>query len=204
MSGGGISYAQEIKRKAIHMLSLTIPICYWFLTKMEAIYILAPITLIALIFDIGRHNNEAINNFCNKFFGNILREHEKGKGLSGATPLLLAALLCIALFPKIIAISAIAILVICDTAAALVGRKWGRIKFLGKSLEGTLAFIFSGIAVIYIIKTLANESQDFFIYGCLATIIAALLEVFSKKLHVDDNYSIPISFAVALWVFLYV
>ena len=47
-----------------------------------------------------------------------------------------------------ILIGILAVLLTADAAAALIGRKFGKHKLVnGKSLEGTLAFILTGIAV---------------------------------------------------------
>jgi len=196
---GQISYKNELLRKSIHMASLSIPISYYFLTQQQALYILIPLTLLAVLFDFGRHHIQPIGKLYNLLFKNILREKEQ-KGLSGAAPLMISACICIAFFPKIIAITAMAVLVICDTAAALIGRRWGRIKFLDKSLEGSIAFIISGLVVLYFINTLPQTPDNFIINGTIALTISAIIEAFSKKMQIDDNYSIPLTFCVVMSV----
>ncbi|MCK7523378.1 MAG: hypothetical protein MZV64_39855 [Ignavibacteriales bacterium] len=63
---------------------------------------------------------------------------------------LLSALICALIFPKVIFVTAFSILIISDTMAALIGRKFGKRKFLRKSLEGTLSFFISASIVVII------------------------------------------------------
>jgi dolichol kinase len=91
-------------------------------------------------------------------FGFLLRQHEVDTGkknLNGATYVLISALICVIIFPKIFFVTAFTILIISDSLAALIGRKFGRHKLFAKSLEGTLAFFIS--ASIVILFTLQNR-----------------------------------------------
>jgi dolichol kinase len=84
----------------------------------------------------------------------MLRKHEMKKKkllLTGASWVLISAVLTVLIFPKVIAVIAFIILIISDISAALVGRKWGRTKLGKKSLEGTLAFIVSGLLVVAVV-----------------------------------------------------
>ena len=49
-----------------------------------------------------------------------------------------------------IVLTAFAILIVSDTAAALIGRKFGKHPFHGKSVEGTTAFFISALIVVAI------------------------------------------------------
>jgi dolichol kinase len=142
----------------------------------------------------------AFGELYRKFFGFLLRRHElnaRRRRLNGATYVLLSATLCVWLFPKIIVITAFAILIISDTSAALIGRKFGRHPFFGKSLEGTTAFFVSGLLVVALAPKIAYLPAEYFI-GVLAAALGAFVEVLSGDL-IDDNLSIPISISLAMW-----
>jgi len=133
-------------------------------------------------------------------FGFLLREHEldhKKKNLNGATYVLISALISVLIFPKVIFISAFSILIISDSAAALVGRKFGKRKFLSKSLEGTLTFFVSACIVILFTPKVNGFFEEYLI-GFIAAFVGAIVENVSFKL-VDDNLSIPLSVGFTMW-----
>jgi dolichol kinase len=133
-------------------------------------------------------------------FGFLLRKHEldeKKKNLNGATYVLISALICVFVFPKVLVITAFSILIISDTMAALIGRKFGKHKFLSKSLEGTLAFFISAIIVVLIAPKIEGLFLEYLI-GILAAAIAAIVENISYG-WIDDNLSIPVSIGLAMW-----
>lgn len=191
----------ELARKIIHITSLTIPIGYYYLTYSTALWILIPFTLFALFIDYGRYYIPPIAKFVDWSFGSILREHErdsKRKLLSGGSYVLISACLCVLIFPKIIAISAFSILIISDTASALIGRRFGKNHFLDKSLEGTISFIISACIVVVIAPKVGGLWQEYCI-GFAAAFIGGIIEAMSVRLRVDDNFSVPISIGIIMW-----
>ena len=125
---GNIDYKAELLRKSIHLLSLSIAIVYYFVTKELALTLLIPFTLISLVLDLARYLFPAYRNFLYSNFGFMLREHEinsKQITLSGATYVLIAALVTVIFFPKVFVILGIAVLIFGDIFAALIGRKFG-------------------------------------------------------------------------------
>lgn len=195
----------ELARKTIHITSLSIPIGYYFLSYSTTLWILIPITLFALFIDYGRYYIPLIDRFVNKIFGSILREHErdsKRKLLSGGSYVLISACLCILIFPKIIAICAFSILIISDTSSALLGRRFGKHHFLDKSLEGSIAFIISAWIVVVIAPKVECLWQEYCI-GFIAAFIGGILEAMSVRLRVDDNFSVPISIGIVMWLGYY-
>ena len=72
-----------------------------------------PLTLLFGLSDIGRLFLPAFGRFYNTYFGFLLRSHEqndRGRRLNGATYVLFSATLLVLFFPKVIAITAIAVL----------------------------------------------------------------------------------------------
>ena len=195
-----ISYKQEILRKAIHLASLSIPVSYIFFTRENMLSLLIPATILFIIFDLLSQNVKFFINLMMKFFGNLLRPHEKkGKGLfNGATWVLISATICVLVFPKIITISGFTILIISDISAALIGRRFGKHKFFDKSWEGTISFMVSAFIIIFIYFNMFSLPNSYLITGIIAAIIGGFVEAVSKVIKVDDNLSIPISVGIVM------
>lgn len=200
IDNGTIQYKDELFRKLIHLISLSIPIVYYFITTETAAIILGILAAFAFILDLGRYLHPETGKIFYKMFGFLLREHELDhtkKNLNGATYVLISALISVLIFPKVIFISAFSILIISDSAAALVGRKFGRRKFLQKSFEGTLTFFVSACIVILFTPKVSGFFEEYLI-GFIAAFVGAIVENVSFKL-VDDNLSIPLSVGFTMW-----
>lgn len=198
---GTINYKDEILRKLIHLSSLSIPIVYYFIPQKTALIILGIMCFIALVLDVGRYLFPQIGKIFYSVFGFLLRQHEidhKKRNLNGATYVLLSAFICIIIFPKVIVITAFAVLIISDSVAALIGRQFGKHKFLFKSFEGTLAFFISGIVVVLISPKIEYRLEEYLI-GIVATFIGAIVENISFGL-ADDNLVIPLSIGFSMWL----
>jgi dolichol kinase len=195
------SYTTELVRKAIHLSSLSIPIIYYFIPRATALAILIPLTAAFVIVDSVRFFHRASGEIFHSYFGWLLRTHERNtsgvRRLTGATFVLLSATICVLVFPKIIVITAFAIMIISDSSAALVGRRFGRHPFLRKSLEGTAAFFVSALLVVALAPKVLYLPTEYLI-GIVASLLGALVEASSGS--VDDNLSIPVSIGAAMWL----
>ena len=197
---GTINYKDELVRKLIHLFSLSIPIIYYFIPRDHAILILGILTGIALFIDLGRYLSESFASVFYKLFGFLLRKHEfdaTKKNLNGATYVLMSALICVIILPKIIFVTAFSILIISDSVAALVGRKFGKTKFLSKSFEGTLAFFVSASIVVLFTPKINGMPAEYLI-GIFAALVGSIVENISFGF-ADDNLSIPISIGLTMW-----
>jgi dolichol kinase len=196
-----VSFQYELIRKGIHMMSLSIPVVYYFIPKSTALAIIIPMAAAFLIGDLLRSFHKPSFDLYNRIFGRMLRPHEKTlkkKTLNGATWVLLSAIFCVLVFPKLITITAFAILIISDTTAALVGRRFGTRKFNDKSLEGSSAFVVSAAIVILFTPKVQHLVSEYLI-AVVSGIIGALAEVFSFDI-IDDNFAIPVAIGAALWL----
>ncbi len=196
-----VSFQYELIRKGIHMMSLSIPVGYYFISQQLALTILIPMTLAFVIVDLLRSYHAPTYRLYRCIFGRMLRPHEKTlkkKTLNGASWVLISATVCVLVFPKIITITAFAILIISDTTAALVGRRFGTKKFNDKTLEGSTAFVLSAIAVILLTPKVQYMLVEY-IVAVVAAIVGALAEVFSFDI-IDDNFAIPVAIGAALWL----
>jgi dolichol kinase len=194
------SYATEIIRKGIHLLSLLIPVVYTFISRNTALTILIPLTLIFGLSDIARLFIPAFGRWYNGIFGFLLRMHERnehGRRLNGATYVLLASTILIIIFPKVIVITAIGILIISDSSAALIGRRFGKHRFLTKTLEGATAFFVTALVVVVVAPKIEYIPAEYLI-GAAGALIGAVVE--ASAVGLDDNLSIPLSVGVVMWL----
>jgi len=198
-----ISYKQEILRKGIHLCSLSIPIGYALTDKELALTILIPITIIVVLFDILSQKFSFFSKIIIFIFGAMLREHELKNNrltLNGASWVMISSVLTILIFPKIIAVTGFAILIISDTTAALYGRKFGKTPFFNKSVEGSTAFAISALIVVIITALFHSMPWSFYLFGFIGAIVSTLVEAASSYLRIDDNLTIPISFGILMWI----
>ena len=159
-----------------------------------------PVTLAFLLVDLLRHFHPPTAKVFYSAFGWLLRTHEHGgesKRLNGATHVLISATLCVLVFPKLITITAFAVLIISDSAAALVGRRFGKKKFFNKSVEGSTAFFLSALIVIAATPKISAGAGEYFI-AIVAAAIGTVVEALS--IGIDDNLSIPLSIGTVMWI----
>lgn len=198
---GTIDYKDELVRKLIHLTSMLIPIIYYFIPKLDALVILGGLVIFAMTLDLSRYFSPQIAKVFYKMFGFLLRKHEidnEKKNLNGATYVLISAFIGVFIFPKVIFIAAFSILIVGDSMAALIGRKYGKNKFIFKSLEGTLAFFISSCIVILFAPKIGYFPEEYLI-GFIVAFIGAFTENISYKF-VDDNLSIPFAVGFSLWL----
>ena len=203
MANKEIPFSQELLRKTIHLISLSIPVVYIFVTKEFALAILIPLCIIAIIIDLLSKGKNPIHYYLFKFFGKILRTHEVEKKyvLNGASWVLISAVLCVFVFPKIITVVAFTILIISDSCSAIFGRMYGKHRlFDKKSWEGTFAFFISAWVVVIIYGIIFNLPFSYFYFGILAGIIGGFAEAASGIMKMDDNLTIPVSAGLVLWL----
>lgn len=193
------NYNAEIARKGIHLFSLSIPVVYAFLSRDTALSILVPLLLFFFLSDVARLTIPAVGRLYGRWFGWLLRTHEqnhRGRQLTGATYVLLSAVLCVWLFPKLIVLTAFAILIVSDSAAALIGRRFGRRQFLSKSAEGSAAFFITALIVVALSPKIAYLPAEYLI-GAIAALVGTVVE--GAGFGVDDNLSIPLATGTVMW-----
>jgi len=196
-----VSFKFELLRKGIHLTSLSIPLIYSMIERELALAILIPLMTMFLIVDALRSWHTPTFRLYERIFGRMLRHHEKTpekKTFNGATWVLISATFCVLVFPKLIAITAFAILIVSDTVAALVGRRYGTRMYRGKTLEGSSAFVLSAFVVVLLTPKVAGEAMEYGI-AFVSAIVGALAEVASFDI-IDDNFAIPVAIGFTLWV----
>lgn len=191
-----MQYKKEFIRKLIHISSLWIPVLYLYTTTAVMLKILFPLVIGALLIEIIRKRSSKLNSFIITLIGSIMRDEEKNsRSFAGATHLFMSSTLTIAFFNKDIAIFALFILIISDTFAALVGQKFPIIRIGSKSLVGSLSFAISSYFIYYYLLNYHYFDLPFF-QSMIAILFATLIELFAKRIKIDDNFLIP--FAVGM------
>jgi len=182
----------EIYRKMIHISSIILPFSYRYLfhsNRKLFFLVLAPLTFVALIVEIIRLENKTFKRIFYNIFGIMLRDHEKNN-FTGASYLLISAVISIAVYPKDIAFIALSFLAIGDTAAALIGIPFGKRKLLGtkKSLEGSIA-CFSA-TLLFAVFFLDPVEYNVLVIALVGAISATVAEF--SQVQINDNIKIPI------------
>jgi dolichol kinase len=172
-------------RKLFHLTGSIIAVVYLLTDKQAALIVTAASFVVDIVLKILR-----IKGIMNVTFIENNMKKEESKRLSGSFFYILSGLITILFFAKNIAVSSLFILSIADPLSSLIGSRFGRVRFLGKSLEGTMTFF----AVAFLILRVFSFSIPIAASGAT---IAALTELFSTRF-IDDNLSIPLGTALAM------
>jgi dolichol kinase len=121
-----------------------------------------------------------------RWVGVLLKVDEVSRP-TGATYVVVGTLVAFLLFDIRVAALALLFLAFGDPAAALVGRRFGRIKIWTKSLEGSLAFFITSMVVGAVVVA-AGGFAPLWIMP-IGAAVAALVEL--APLPVDDNLTVP-------------
>jgi dolichol kinase len=192
-----IPFIQEVWRKLTHTGALVIPGGYVILglTKSEALYILVPISILMTLIDIGRLRGWKFwESFAEPVLGRMIRDHEQAGDFTGAFYILWSSCLTVALYEKSIAVAALTFIIVGDTFAALLGRKFGRHRFNGKSVEGSLGCLAGTVIVALAIHGLFPDLP--LSVAIVGAVIATITEAVSFNM--DDNVSVPLVSGLAM------
>ncbi|RAO64864.1 uncharacterized protein BHQ10_000876 [Talaromyces amestolkiae] len=124
--------------------------------------------------DLLRHRYERVNQLYIRSLGALMRESEV-KGYNGVIWYLLGAFIVLRAFPKDIGVMGVLLLSWCDTAASTFGRLYGKYTLKlrqGKSLAGTVAAFFTGVATALFfwgafvpsVGAFPNDPEDAFMF----------------------------------------
>jgi len=198
-----VSMKCELKRKALHLTGLTVPLSYLIFGR-EVTLTFVAITLVLFLilepFRIVEHLRDRVKEKLGLYVDiiekvereieTIAREHEK-RSIGAHIYFTLAALIVICFFPEDIAIGSIAVATLGDAIAAIIGKPFGKHRFKnGKSIEGSLAYFLTALLIL-------TPLMGFFhaIIGALAGTLAEFYE-----LPPDDNFSNQLAIAITLYV----
>lgn len=190
-------------RNAFHITSAVVAVgCIEWLDRPAALLGIALAwAVLAWGCELARRRSPRVNAALMKVFGGVAHPHE-WKKVNSATWYATALVLLAATHSTALCVAGVAVLGFGDPLAALVGRRFGRVKLLhGRSLEGTLAFALSATLATTLAFALFHGGLGLgfaLAAGATAAVFGALAELVS--LRVDDNFSIPLSAAAGVWL----
>ncbi len=176
----------EYKRKLIHVFNLIIPLSYLYVfpEKWQMMKVLTGLMVLFILADIFRHKIDWIQSLFKSFFNSMLRSHEMDGKLTGATWVMISAVITITLFSKPVAIIALIFMSLGDATAGLIGKRFGKHKIGDKTWEG----FFGGLIVCIIIAL--NFTSLPLVVSLIGAITAMIMELIPIPL--DDNFTIPL------------
>mgnify|MGYP005834745981 CR=1 FL=1 len=186
----------EISRKLLHVSAAVIPLAYLVLDREVMLWLLWGAVVIAVAVEVLRHAVPAFSERFRRVVGFMIRASEWGR-ICGATYVLVGALLAIWIFPKWVAIAVLLVLCVSDSAASLIGIRYGRSRFLGKSAAGSLAFFLTALAVLALI--FRDALGVAFTGAIVATVAEALPSPRLERFELNDNLMIPLLTGAVLW-----
>jgi dolichol kinase len=155
------------------------------------------LALMAWIAETTRRIHPPANVHMMRFFSRIAHEEETHKVNSSTW--YLTALLGLALFaPLRSAELGVVVLGLADPAAGFIGRRIGRTKIRkNRSLEGTLGFVAVGwiAAMTLLLVFYPLPLPQMAAIAAVASVAGAIVEVATIRL--DDNFTIPVTVAIA-------
>lgn len=196
-----LSLRREAGRKAIHLLSLVVPLTYGFelLPWRTILGLLSVVTLALAGLDIMRLRFPSFRRLFFRIFSGVVREHEHDRP-TGSTWLLLAFVMSLVLFPRPVAVAVMAYAVLGDGTASLAGKIWGR-RAIGRArrrgrrtLEGS-----AGCLVVCLVAGVGVPGLPAALI-VPGAVIATVVEALSGR--ADDNMTIPLITGVVLTVLL--
>ena len=198
-----LPYAAELQRKAIHLLALVLPGAILVLPRPTALLGLTVLAAFAVALDLARQRVPAVRRFVvDRAFGGMMRPEElppEGAPivLNGAAWMCVSAAVCAWLFPPGVAAAALAMLMVGDGAAAVLGRRYGRTKWPGspKSVEGSLAYALTAFAIGLAVVAWPGTSVG---VGTVALGAAVGAAVEALPLPLNDNMRVPFLSGLAM------
>jgi dolichol kinase len=179
-----LTYSGEVWRKLLHLVALSIPIAYYFISRPVAIAGVLICFLVSLLIDVSRFRQWPIQRYWRRFVHPIVRPKE-AHSFTGATHILFSGWLCPLLFARPAAAFAMTTIILGDSAAALIGRRWGRHRYTGnRSWEGSAAFFAASLIAAFTIPGVPLT------VGVPAALLGTVVEGLSRR--IDDNLTVPL------------
>ncbi|MCD6373476.1 MAG: phosphatidate cytidylyltransferase [Thermococcus sp.] len=203
-----MSIKKELKRKALHVTGLTVPLVYCLFGREAALsltgiafflfVILEPFRIIEEFRDsIKRRLRIYVDDdvfermeVLERQIDEITRGHERER-VAAHIYFAAASFILVYFFPANIAVGAIMVATVGDALAAIIGKSMGRHRFSnGKSLEGSLAYLLSAVLILAPLVGLEG--------ALVGAAVGTIVEFYN--LPPDDNFSNQLAVGTVLYL----
>jgi len=175
-------------RSLWHLLGgLLLPAIYYFTDKKISLIIFGAFFIFFFLADFLRLRSSRLNEWIFRHLKTILKEEERNN-FSGNPYYISGAFLSVLLFEKGIAIASLCFVACGDLAAAIIGKRYGRIKMKKKSLEGSLGFLLACLLIGIVLLVLRLKLSFGILF--IGALTASIVELFSPGR--KDNLTIPL------------
>ena len=186
----------QIGRRLFHVVAGScIPLAGIFLSETVMIWALAILAAQGLVLDLVRFRVGWLNALFMRLMAPLLKEDEAGH-ITGATYMLIAAVIVFVLYGKEVGIPVMFFLSLGDPAAAMMGRRMPGPRILGKSPGGTAAFIGVGATAVAVLLATDGIGHHWALW--VGVTVAGLVELAS--IPPDDNLAIPLLAGTAMFL----
>ena len=191
---GPQSAPPPVWRRLFHIVAgSSIPLAGIFVSETAMVWALSFLAAGGFGLDLVRFRVGWLNRLFTRWMAPLLKADEAGH-ITGATYMLIAALLLYVVFGKEVAIPAMFFLSLGDPVAALVGRRMPGPRLRGKSPLGTAAFIGVGAGAAAVLIAANGIEHHWALWVGAAVAGAAEL----ASIPPDDNLSVPILAGTAM------
>ena len=195
-SSGEPAPQPKIWRRLFHVFAgSTIPAAGILAPESAFLMALAVLAAGGLALDLARFRMGPLNRIYLRWMAPLLKSDEETH-ITGATYMLIAALLVFWLFGKSVGVPVMFFLSLGDPIAAIVGRQMPGPRLLGKSPGGTAAFAGVGAAAAGVLLGFGVIEHHWALWA--GAVIAALVEL--AGIPPDDNLTIPLIAGTAMWL----
>jgi dolichol kinase len=191
---------KELRRKAIHLTGLSVPLGLIFLGRTVTAGAIALALAASLLLEVQRLNG--------KIRLPEVRDHEETK-VASYIYYMVGSLLCVLLFPPMIAVTAMLFLTLGDTVSGLAGSILKNCDVRGmpapagrgriKPLPVVAAMFTACLLIGYLASGFSGLSFPVYLAGAAAATFADGVAIIIRNRSLDDNLSIPV-FSGALMI----
>ncbi len=195
-------------RKVFHTLNGLFGLWLYAFSGMSewgVIGVLASFLTFSIVVEVSRKKYPPFNEWLCCHVSGLMREHERTK-ITSATWYMASVLVVFLIFPKDVGILTLLFVALGDTAAGVVGTRWGRTKITEHvSLEGWIAGFFTCalstlLFTAFWLPHFHLTGFSLFLFSLIAGLIGSTAESVFKKF--DDNLTIPLLSAPCIWLLM--
>lgn len=187
----------EIKRKLFHMVGLIYVIGLIYIPRTLYIWVLTIAVMLIFLIEQLRLKKPAVQMWFDRIASGLFREKERHK-MSGVFWMLEGVWLTVLLQPAIpLAVAALLYLLLGDSVASLVGRRFHGPKWPGSSkglIGSTACFLMCLFIGVALLRPHYYEWPGIIVTATVVTLVEGL------SLRVDDNFTIPVAASLSFLV----